>query len=317
MTSITIRSDAPQLRFLPAHTLLDRVGRTPLIRLARVVSGISPSVEVYAKAEWFNPSGSVKDRPAASILRHAVERGELNSGRILLDATSGNMGIAYACLGAALGIRSRLAIPANANRQRLTMLRALGAELELTDPLEGTDGARAVASELASRDPGLYYFADQYANPANWQAHFESTGPEIVEQTNSRLTHFIAGLGTTGTMVGTGRYLRQALPDARLVAVQPDGPMHGLEGLKHLPTSHVPPIHDRALPDETVGVSTEEAYAMALRLAREEGLLVSVSAAAAAVAALRLAERLQSGVLVVLFPDAASKYLDEPFWRGG
>ncbi len=302
---LTARDDAG----LSAH-----IGNTPLLRLRQVVSQLPETVEVYAKAEWFNPGGSVKDRPAAAILSQAMARGDLGGGRALLDSTSGNMGIAYATYGAALGLHVVLAIPANASRERLAILRALGAELTLTDPTEGSDGARVVAADLAARFPDRYYYADQYSNPASWQAHYRTTGPEIVAQTGARLTHFVAGLGTTGTVTGTGRYLKQVLPGVRVVAVQPDGPMHGLEGLKHLPSSHVPSIFDPAVPDETMPVTTEEAYAMARRLAREEGLLAGVSAAAAAVAALRLAERLEAGVVVVLFPDSGLKYLDAGFW---
>ena len=295
--------------------LLDQVGRTPLLRLRRASLGLAPGVEVYAKAEWHNPSGSIKDRPAANILRSALQSGRLAPGDWLLDSTSGNMGIAYATLAASLGIRVHLALPANASRKRIEMLQMLGAELTLTDPLEGTDGARRIAAQLAAQSPDRYFYADQYANPANWQAHYQGTGPELVQDTQARLTHLVAGLGTTGSLVGTGRYLREHLPGVRLVAVQPDGPLHGLEGLKHLPSSQVPDIYDPAVPDETRPVATEQAYAMARRLAREEGLLVGPSSAAAAVAALELAGELEEGVVVTLFPDSGLKYLDEPFWE--
>jgi cysteine synthase B len=266
------------------------------------------------KAEWFNPAGSVKDRPASGIIRTALRDGRLGNDQVLLDSTSGNMGIAYASFGAALGIPVRLAIPANAGPARLAILRALGADLVVTDPTEGSEGARLVARRIADQDPDRYYFADQYSNPANWQAHFEGTGPEVLAQTGGRLTHFVSGLGTTGTMTGVGRFLRAHAPEARLIAVQPDGPMHGLEGLKHLPSSQVPSIYDPTIPDETVLVSTEEAYAMARRLARVEGLLVGLSSAAATVAALQIAEAEGSATIVVLFPDSGMKYLDLPFW---
>jgi cysteine synthase B len=272
------------------------------------------AVEVYAKAEWYNPSGSVKDRPAAWILKEALAQGQLGPERPLLDSTSGNMGIAYATLAAALGLRIHLAIPANANRQRLAILRALGVELTLTDPSEGTDGARRTAAEIVERHPGRFFYADQYSHPANWRAHFESTGPEIAAQTEGRLTHFVAGMGTTGTIVGTGRYFRQAAPDVQVIGVQPATPLHGLEGLKHLPTSLTPAIYDPSAHDSLIQVATEEAYAVARRLAREEGMLVGVSAAAAAVAALDVGRRLKRGVIVVLFPDSGLKYMDEPFW---
>jgi cysteine synthase B len=296
------------------HALWNQVGNTPLLRLKRLAGDLSPAVELFAKAEWFNPGGSIKDRPAAAILRQALESGDLGQGRGLLDSTSGNMGISYATLGAALGLRVHLAIPANASPSRIAMLKALGAELTLTDPIEGSDGAREVAAELAARAAGDLYYADQYSNPANWQAHYETTGPEIVGQTGGRITHFVAGLGTTGTMTGTGRYLRQALGRLNLVAVQPEGPMHGLEGLKHLASSPIPPIFDAGLPDQTIEIPTSEAYEMARTLARREGLLVGISSAAAAVAGLRLARQLHSGVIVMVFPDSAAKYLHLPFW---
>lgn len=297
--------------------LLERIGNTPLIRLKHIASHLPDSVEIYAKAEWYNPGGSVKDRPAAEILRQGLIGGRLDGGQVLLDSTSGNMGISYSTLGAALGVQVSLAIPANVSRQRLQILRALGAELTLTDPLEGTDGAREAAAGIAASHPGRFFYADQYNNPANWQAHYRTTGPEIDTQTEGRITHFVAGLGTTGTLVGTGRYLKQTVPGVRLVAVQPDGPLHGIEGLKHLPTSPTPGIFDAALPDEVLEVRTEEAYDMCRRLAREEGLLAGVSAAAAACAALEVASTLESAVVVALFPDSALKYLDEPFWSQG
>jgi cysteine synthase B len=243
-----------------------------------------------------------------------LARGEPRPGQWLLDSTSGNMGIAYATLAAPLGLRVHLAIPANAGRERLAILRALGAELTLTDPSEGSDGARQVASELARRQPDRFIYLGQYDHPANWRSHFESTGPEVVAQTAGRLTHFVAGLGTTGTIVGTGRYLHQAAPGVKVVAVQPATPLHGLEGLKHLPSSVIPTIYDPSVPDTVVEVDTEAAYAMARRLARQEGLLVGVSSAAAAAAALGLAHSLEEGVIVVLFPDSGLKYLGESFW---
>ena len=305
---------APSALPEPAGGLLALVGNTPLIQINRITAHLNPAVRVLAKAEWFNPGGSVKDRPASAILQQALESGMLGSGRVLLDSTSGNMGIAYATLGSSLGIPVCLAIPANASPERLAILRAHGIELHLTDPTEGTDGARLVATEFAARDSAHYYFADQYSNPANWQAHFRTTGPEIVRQTQGQITHFVAGLGTTGTMTGAGRFLRQSVPSVRLIAVQPDGPLHGLDGLKHLPSARVPEIFDPSVPDETITVDTESAYAMARRLARTEGLLVGVSAAAAADAALRVAERLESGTVVVIFPDSGLKYLGSPFW---
>lgn len=295
--------------------LVDQVGNTPLLRLRNVTAHLPVSVEVYAKAEWFNPSGSVKDRPALNILRTAEVEGRLSPGKILLDSTSGNMGIAYATLGRALGYRVKLVIPANASPERLAILRTLGADLVQSSPLEGSDGAIRLARELAAGHPDLYYYANQYDNPANWQAHYYGTGPEIIEQTEGRVTHFVAGLGTSGTLTGTGRALKVYNAHIRLVAFQPDSPFHGLEGLKHMETALRPGIYDPALPDEQLTVTTEAAHGMARRLAREEGLFVGVSAAAATVAALQVAERLTAGVVVTLFPDSGHKYVSERFWN--
>jgi S-sulfo-L-cysteine synthase (O-acetyl-L-serine-dependent) len=291
------------------------VGNTPLLPLKRVTNGLSPQVQVLAKAEWFNPGGSVKDRPALNILRTAIAEGHLEPGKRLLDSTSGNMGIAYATFGAALGVPITLTLPANASSERITILRALGAELILTDPLEGTDGAQKVAQQIASEDPNRYYYASQYDNPANWQAHYFTTGPEIVQQTGGRVTHFVAGLGTSGTLMGVSRYLRQYNPQVQVIAGQPDGPLHGLEGLKHMQTSIKPGIFDPAQPDRTVPVTTEAAHAMVLRLAREEGLFVGVSSGAAVAVALQVAQELEHGVVVTVLPDAGYKYLsDKALW---
>lgn len=307
----TLRATAPSLEL---GTLLPHVGGTPLLRLTRVTAGLAPDVELHVKAEWTNPSGSVKDRPAAAILRHALESGALAGGKTLLDSSSGNMGIAYAALGASLGLRVHLMVPANASPERLLLLRALGAELTLTDPLEGTEGAQREAAALAERSPHLYYYADQYGNPANWRSHYSTTGPEIFAQTRGRVTHFVTGLGTTGTMMGVGRFLRERLPGVTLVAVQPDQPLHGLEGLKHLASTPHPAIFDPALPDRTIEVRTEDAHTMARQLAREEGLLVGFSAAAAVCAALRVGRELDTGVVVTILPDSAAKYLSNPVW---
>jgi cysteine synthase B len=293
------------------------VGNTPLLPLQRIAraEGISPQVEIFAKAEWFNPGGSIKDRPALNILRTSLADGSLSPGKKLLDSTSGNMGIAYATLGAALGVPVALAIPSNASPERLAILRALGAELHLTDPFEGSDGAIMEARKMAQDHPDRYFYADQYNNPANWQAHYESTGPEIFRQTAGKVTHFLSGLGTSGTLMGTGRYLQHRDPDIRLIAVQPDSPFHGLEGLKHMESALVPGIYEASLADETVEIQTEKAYAMTLRLAREEGLFVGISAGAAAAAALHVARRLKEGVIVTVFPDAGYKYLSDPLWE--
>ena len=302
-------------QLLEHRGLIDQVGNTPLIRLERVTSHLPSAVEVFGKAEWHNPSGSVKDRAAAEILRQALEAGSLSHGRTLLDSSSGNMGIAYATLGAALGIRIRLVVPGNVNPTRKQLLQAMGVELIISDPLQGSDGARQLAVDLNEREPERYFYADQYSNPANWLGHYRTTGPEIVRDTEGRLTHFVAGLGTTGTLTGAGRWIKEQIPAASIVGFQPNSPLNGLEGLKHLPSSRVPEIFDPNLPDEILEIPTEEAYAMARRLAREEGLLVGVSAAAAAVAALAVAERLEAGTVVAVFPDSGLKYLDEPFWR--
>ena len=312
MTALVI--DNKTQLFVPRDlTLKSLVGNTPLINLDK----ISKRVKISAKAEWFNPGGSVKDRPALNIMQAALASGELSREKRLLDSTSGNMGIAYATLGVPLGVQVTLVIPSNASSERLSILKALGAELVLTDPLEGSDGAIKVARQLASQHPEKYFYADQYNNPANWQAHYLGTGPEIIEQTGGQVTHFVAGLGTSGTLMGVGRYLRQYNPQIKLVGVQPDAAFHGLEGLKHMPTAIVPSIYDQSIVDEVVEVSTEAAYEMTLRLAREEGLFVGVSSGAAAVAAAQVAEHLEQGSVVTVFPDAGYKYLSEKFWEAG
>jgi len=311
---LTNSPPATHIMHAPTPNAFERVGRTPLLRLERAADGLPPSVELYGKAEWHNPSGSVKDRPAAAIIRRALQDGSLAPDMTLLDSSSGNMGIAYATLCAPLGVRVRLMIPANASRARLTILQALGVELTLTDPLEGADGARQAAAAEAARQPERYFFANQYDNESNWRSHFETTGPELVQQTRGRVSRVVAGMGTTGTVVGIGRYLRQALPQAKVIGVQPDGPLNGLEGLKHLPTGARPGIYDASQAHEIIEVSTEAAYAMARRLARQDGLLVGVSAAAAVVAAREVAERIEEGVIVAILPDSGLKYLSEPFW---
>ena len=286
-----------------------------MLPLRRLTAGLSPRVQVLAKAEWFNPGGSIKDRPAINILRRALEEGCIKPGMRLLDSTSGNMGISYATFGASLGVPVTLTMPANASPERVTMLRALGAELVLTDPLEGSDGAIGVARQMALEQPERYYYANQYDNPANWMAHYEHTGPEIVQQTSGGVTHFVAGLGTTGTLMGVGRYLRQYNPAVQIIAGQPDAPFHGMEGLKHIPTAIQPAIFDPRLADRTVEISTEAAYAMVRRLAQEEGLFVGISSGAAALAALQVASELEEGVVVTVFPDAGYKYLsDKALW---
>ncbi len=287
------------------------VGNTPLLPLRRVTAGLPPGVKVFAKAEWFNPAGSIKDRPALNIIRTALENGSLTPGKRLLDATSGNTGIAYATFGAALGIPVTLTLPANASPERVAVLRALGAELILTDPMEGTDGAIRKAQALLAEHPGRFFHADQYGNPANWQAHYFTTGPEIVQQTEGRVTHFIAGMGTSGTIMGVGRYLRHYNPEIQIIAGQPESPYHGLEGLKHMATAIQPAIYDPQAPDQILTVPTEAAYEMVRRLAREEGMFVGISSGANIVLALQIAAGLEEGVVVTVFPDAGYKYLSE------
>jgi S-sulfo-L-cysteine synthase (O-acetyl-L-serine-dependent) len=295
-----------------ASSLADLIGNTPLLELKRL--NRHPRVEIYAKAEWANPGGSVKDRPALKMLFEGIHASALTPDKTIIDATSGNTGIAYAMLGAALGYRVKLCLPKNASAERKRILRAYGAELVLTDPLAGTDGAILEVRRLVTENPDKYYYPDQYNNPANWQAHYETTAPEIFRQTAGRITHFVAGLGTSGTFVGAGRRLRELKPEIRLISMQPDSPYHGLEGMKHMPTAIVPGIYDTSLADEELEVATEDAYEMVRQLARVEGWFVGVSAAANIVAALRLAEQIEEGVIVTILCDGGSRYLSEKFW---
>jgi cysteine synthase B len=296
-----------------ASSVLDLIGRTPLVRLRRFERE-APGVELYAKAEWQNPGGSVKDRAAARMIADGEASGRLEPGLTIVDATSGNTGIAYAMVGAARGYRVKLFLPENASPERKLILRAFGAELVLTSPLEGTDGAIRAVRQLVAEHPTEYFYPDQYSNDGNWRAHFEGTGPEIIEQTAGRVTHFVAGLGTSGTFVGTGRALRRFNPAIRLISFQPESPFHGLEGLKHMASALVPAIYDPTLADEDLRVSTEDAHCFVRRLAREEGLMVGISSGAALAATLAVARRLDSGVVVTVFPDGAEKYLSEAFW---
>lgn len=297
-------------------SLLDRIGNTPLIEVELARRG---SVRVFAKAEFFNPGGSVKDRPALNMIRHGEQTGQLVPGKVLLDSTSGNTGIAYAMICAAKGYPVKLCLPANASPERREILRAYGAELVLTNPGEGSDGAMRVCRNIYRQDPEKYFYPDQYSNPANWQAHYATTAPEIIEQTGGHITHFVAALGTTGTFTGITRRLRHDLPVVRCISVQPASPLHGIEGAKHMPTSIKPAIYDPALADENLWVETEDAYALARRLAREEGLLVGISAAANVLAATRVAEQVsnegQRGVVVTVLCDGGQKYLSESFWN--
>lgn len=314
MTLIDFR--LTESKTIPLDGLAFHVGNTPLLPLRRLSRGLAPHVKVFAKAEWFNPGGSVKDRPALNIIQDALLNGELSHGKRLLDSTSGNMGISYATFGAAFGIPVTFAIPASASPERLTLLRALGAEIILTDPSEGSDGAILMARQLAVGKPDLYWYANQYSNPANWQAHYLSTGPEVHAQTNGLVTHFVAGLGTSGTLMGTGKYLREQSPQVKILSMQPDAAFHGLEGLKHMQTAIRPGIYDESFADANIEVRTEAAHEMTLRLAREEGLFVGISSGAAAVAALQVASQLEEGVVVTIFPDAGYKYLsDKSLWE--
>jgi S-sulfo-L-cysteine synthase (O-acetyl-L-serine-dependent) len=310
MSSLPSPTTAPAR---PAATVLDLIGRTPLVRLPHFEREV-PGVELYAKAEWANPGGSVKDRAALRMITDGEASGRLRPGLTIVDATSGNTGIAYAMVGAARGYKVKLFLPENASPERKLILRAFGAELVLTSPLEGTDGAIREVRRTVGEHPEHYFYPDQYSNDGNWRAHFDTTGPEVIEQTNGRVTHFVAGLGTSGTFVGTSRRLKQFNPAIRTISFQPDSPFHGLEGLKHMETALVPSIYDPSLADEDLRVSTEEAHRLVRRLAREEGLMVGISSGAALSASLAVGRCLTSGVIVTVFPDGAEKYLTEKFW---
>ena len=296
--------------------LLARIGNTPLLRLDRVGSNFS-NIEFCAKAEWFNPGGSVKDRPALSMIQAGLASGTLKPGKTIIDATSGNTGIAYAMIGAALSYPVKLCLPDSASHERKRILAAYGAELVITPGDEGTDGAIRKVHEIVAAKPDKYFYVDQYSNPANWQAHYRTTANEIWEQTSGRITHFVAGLGTSGTFVGTTRRLKELNPQIHCASLQPDASFHGLEGWKHMETAIRPAIYDDRLADENLPVSTEEAYRLVKRLAREGGLLVSPSSAAALLGCFAVAGRIpkqQHAVMVTVFADSASKYLNERFW---
>jgi cysteine synthase B len=290
------------------------IGRTPLVRLRRLEP--RAGLELYAKLESQNPGGSVKDRAALAMIQAGERSGALHRGVTLLDATSGNTGISYAMLGAERGYRVTLCVPANVTAERKRLLHAFGAELILTDPMEGSDGAIREARRRYESDPDRYFYPDQYSNPANWRAHYDTTAVEIIEQTGGRITHFVAGLGTSGTFIGTGRRLREWRPSVRLISVQPESALHGLEGLKHMASAIVPPIYDPSVADRDERVSTEESYEFVRRLARQEGILVGPSSGAALAAALRVAEDLDRAVIVTIFPDRGDRYLSEGFWNG-
>jgi len=295
--------------------LIDLIGNTPLVPIGGL-EGVPAAVEVYGKAEWFNPGGSVKDRAAWAMVEAGEEAGALGANKILIDATSGNTGIAYAWIGAARGFRVRLCIPANANAERKRLLKALGAELMLTDPMEGTDGAIREARRIVAEHPDAYFYPDQYSNPANWQAHYRGTAEEIWAQTEGRVTHLVAGVGTAGTLVGTARRLHERNPALTAIAVQPDGPLHVLEGLKHLPSCAMPAIYDPRAHQRTIEVESEQAIEMTKRQARR-GLLLGWSAGAALAAAERAGRELERGMVVAILPDGAERYLGDPLWEAG
>jgi len=302
----------PTLTASVTPSVIDLIGNTPLIRLRRIERDL-PGVELWAKAEWQNPGGSVKDRPALRMVQEGLASGRLVPGKIILDATSGNTGIAYAMIGAAMGFKVTLCVPDNVTPERKRILRAYGAELVFTNPLEGSDGAIRMAQQMNDATPERFFYADQYNNAFNWKAHYDTTGPEIIRQAGARLTHFVAGLGTSGTFMGTGRRLREFNPGIVLASVQPDSPLHGLEGLKHMESAMVPGIYDAALADHDVRVGTEEAYEMTRRLAQEEGLLVGISSGANLAGALKVAA--PDSVVVVVFCDGGERYLSERFWE--
>lgn len=296
------------------NRITDLVGNTPLLELP-AISAETPGVSIYGKAEWYNPGGSVKDRPALWMIRDAESSGALTPEKVILDATSGNTGIAYAWIGAALGYRVKLCMPKNASEERKKILRAYGVEFVLTDPGEGSDGAIREARRLHAEEPDRYFYADQYSNPANPRSHYESTAPEIWEQTSGEITHFVAALGTSGTFVGTASRLKEYNPEIQVISFEPDSPFHGLEGMKHMQSAIVPPIYDPTIADENRAASTEEAYEMVKRIAREEGILVGISAGAAVSKALEVAREIEYGTVVTILCDGADKYLSEQFWE--
>ncbi len=293
--------------------IMEQIGNTPLLALSRIVPTNS-QVEIFAKAEWFNPGGSVKDRAACFMIARAIKEGKLTKDKIIIDATSGNTGIGYSLIAAFLGYKITLCIPANASIERIRLLKAYGANLILTDPLEGMDEAILTAKSMNKENPGLYFYPDQYNNDANWLAHYYTTGKEIWEQTKGNVTHFISGIGTGGTFTGVSRRLKHEKPEVSSVSVQPDSPFHGLEGLKHLDSSIIPGIYDPSLVDLNFSITTDEAQTMTKRLAREEGVLVGLSSGAVLAASLKLADQIEKGVIVTVFPDRGERYLSDNFW---
>jgi cysteine synthase B len=295
-------------------SVTELVGNTPLLELPSISAEV-PGVRLFGKAEWYNPGGSVKDRPAQWMIRDGERSGALTSEKTILDATSGNTGIAYAWIGAALGYKVRLCMPKNASEERKKILCAYGVDFVLTDPAEGSDGAIREAKRLYTEEPKKYFYPDQYSNPANPRSHFESTAPEIWEQTNGEITHFVAGLGTSGSFVGTASRLKEYNPEIKVISFEPESPFHGLEGMKHMESAIVPPIYDPTVADENRRASTEEAHEMVKRVAREEGVLIGISSGAAVVMALQVAREIERGVVVTVLCDSADKYLSERFWE--
>jgi cysteine synthase B len=319
MRPSTIKSPEPPVvdnKLKLGQRTLDRIGNTPLLRLERIARDL-PNVQLLGKAEWYNPGGSVKDRAAFNIVKEGRRIGKFASGKTLLDSTSGNTGIAYAMIGAAEGFPVTLCMPENVSVERKQILFAYGANIIYTDPADGSDGAITAARELYAREPEKYFYADQYSNDANWQAHYHGTAEEIWQQTEGRVTHFVAMLGTSGTFMGTARRLKELNPNIRCISLQPDSPFHGIEGAKHMASAIVPKIYDPKLADEDIEIATEDAYAYAIRAAREEGLLLGISAGAAIAGCLQVARRLRTdeeAVMVTIFPDSGDKYLSERFW---
>jgi len=315
------RKPAPALGETLGHSVLERIGNTPLLRLDTLTREL-PGIALLGKAEWYNPGGSVKDRAAANIVAEGRRSGQLAPGKVLLDATSGNTGIAYAMLGAAEGFPVTLCMPENVSRERKQILQGYGANILYTDPGEGSDGAIRLARELAARHPEQYFYADQYSNEANWKAHYCATANEIWQQTQGRITHFVSMLGTSGTFVGTTRRLKELNPRVQCISLQPDSSFHGIEGAKHMASAIVPKIYDPGLADQNLEIATEDAYAMARQLSRNAGLLVGVSAAAAVVGCLKIARELprrkgEEAVIVTILCDSGEKYLSERFWTEG
>jgi S-sulfo-L-cysteine synthase (O-acetyl-L-serine-dependent) len=315
---------SPNLRLISApprglkkvETVLDLIGDTPLLQMRALAEGLPDSVRVFAKLEGFNPGGSVKDRPAWRMIQEGLRSGKLRPGKTIIDSTSGNTGIALALIGRVLGYPVELVVPANVSIERKQILRAYGAQVTYSDPMEGSDGAIRLCRKILEGSPEKYFKPDQYFNPMNSQAHYENTGPEIFRQTDGKITHFIAGIGTGGTIMGTGRYLKEMNPAIQVIAVEPDDALHGLEGLKHMASSIVPGIYHEEELDEKVSVSTDDAYAMVYRLSQEEGVLVGQSSGAAMFATLKIARKLKTGTLVTVFPDFGDKYLSTNLWVG-